>query len=484
MNKTLIPLSFATRRARTRQGWIDFYRARDLFLHEQLHRQTLGLRFGTYRAPDGHEIPVCLTPEDVRSHALILGSTGTGKSSLLETLARAHFAASQGLALIDLHGDLYDRVARIAEDMAVPHLTLLDFTQPDALPSWNPLKQIPDVDVSRQVDYLVGVLKRLYASEKLASWSWGVKVEELMRAALTACIESRTMATLVDLRQFFLIPSLRRKALETCTDETRAYFTTRWGAREEMYVAAVLNKVDPFLTSLPVQRWLGSPTPSMDLLEIVDKSQTLLVKLPQGYLGAGTADTIGRLLMNFLQLAALRRERLPITQRRPFSIILDEAQNLAGVGSGIEDLLVAARKYRVFVTLAAQSLSMFQPTFRPHLLGNTQRQFFFQMPYSEAKLLAPDIFEPLGNLWREQIRPYDALTDPLLTSSEEIEARTKDLSNLPRGACYWLLKGRRFKARRIQILKPPPIPTRTRPSGAGAALTAQGSHDPMADSGA
>lgn len=454
MIKTLIPLTFDTRRARTRQGWIDFYRARDLFLHEQLRRQALGLRFGTYKAPDGHEIPVLLTPEDLRAHTLVLGSTGTGKSSLLERLARAHFAAGQGLALIDLHGDLYDRVARMAEDMAVPHLTLLDFTQPEALPSWNPLKQIPDVDVSRHVDYLVGVLKRLYASEKLASWSWGVKVEELMRAALTACIESRTMATLVDLRQFFLLPSLRQKLLETCSDETRAYFSTRWGAREEMYVAAVLNKINPFLSSLPVQRFLGSPTPSMDLLEIVDKSRTLLVKLPQGYLGSGTADTIGRLLMNFLQLAALRRERLPITHRKPFSILLDEAQNLAGAGSGIEDLLVAARKYRVFVTLAAQSLSLFQPNFRPHLLGNTQRQFFFQMPYSEAKLLASDVFEPLGTLWREQIRPYDSLSDPLLTPAEEIEARTKDLANLPRGVCYWLIKARRFKARRITIAPP------------------------------
>lgn len=171
----------------------------------------------------------------------------------------------------------------------------------------------------------------------------------------------------------------------------------------------------------------------------------------------GNADIIGRLLLNFLQLAALRRECLPITQRKPFSILLDEAHNLASPESGLEDLLVAARKYRVFVTLAAQSLSLFPPSFRPHLLGNTQRQFFFQMPYAEAKQLASDIFEPMGNLWREQIRPYDALTDPLLTPAEEIEARTKDLSNLPRGACYWFLKGRRFKARRI-VVDPPRNP--------------------------
>ncbi|HET8799241.1 MAG TPA: hypothetical protein VFO89_16250, partial [Thermoanaerobaculia bacterium] len=67
---------------------------------------------------------------------------------------------------------------------------------------------------------------------------------------------------------------------------------------------------------------------------------------------------------------------------------------------------------------------------------------------------APEIFEPLGTIRREPIRPYDRLDDPLLTPSEEIAARTSELANLPVGACYWLIKRRRFKARRIQVRMP------------------------------
>jgi hypothetical protein len=164
---------------------------------------------------------------------------------------------------------------------------------------------------------------------------------------------------------------------------------------------------------------------------------------------------MGRLLVNALQMATLRRERTPFRNRRPYALLLDEAHVLAASESGLEDFLVAARKYRVAVTLAAQGLSLFPAAFRPHLLGNTGRQFFFRMPHAEARSLANDLFEPRGDVWREAIRPYDDVTsDPLLNGAEEESARTRELANLPVGACYWLLKGRRYKARRVRVRAP------------------------------
>jgi hypothetical protein len=39
-----------------------------------------------------------------------IGGTGTGKSTLLETLIRHDIASGQGPALLDPHGDLVERV--------------------------------------------------------------------------------------------------------------------------------------------------------------------------------------------------------------------------------------------------------------------------------------------------------------------------------------------------------------------------------------
>lgn len=453
-----LSLTFHTSTAKARQGWAAFW-ARDPFVQSQ--RERKGMAFGLYAVPGSESIATHIAPSDTLQHTLVLGSTGSGKSSLLELLARFHLQQRRPFTLIDLHGDLFTRVSAWALLAETPRLVLLDFTRPDLLPGWNPLTRVEGVDVGRHVDLLVGVLKRLYAGEDAASWAWGVKVEELMRYALRACIESEAVMSLVDLPSFFLIPAIRQRVLATASEQTRAYFTLRFGAREEMYVSAVLNKLEPFLGSIAVQRFLGQPRSTVDLLGAIDRGDTVIVNLAKGYLGP-TADVVGRLLVNVFQMAAMRREAIPPERRAPYSLLLDEAHVLAAAESGLEDFLVAARKYKVFVTLAAQGLSLFPPNFRPHLLGNTGRQFFFRLPHAEARSLANDIFEPLGSIWREQTRPNERIEEPLLTPAEEMAFRTRELANLPVGACYWLLKGRPYKGRLVQVLKPLLLPYRER----------------------
>ncbi|MCM2316050.1 MAG: DUF87 domain-containing protein [Thermoanaerobaculia bacterium] len=454
-NGLAVDLVFDTAVTRAREGWTKFW-SRDPFIHGQ--RERKGTPFATYAVPGGRDsIVTRFAANDLQHHTLVLGSTGSGKSTLLEALAHEHFRAKRPLALIDLHGDLYARAAALALHEKVQRLVLVDFTKPDLLPGWNPLDRMAGVDVGRQVDLLVSVLKRLYSDEVAASWAWGVKVEELMRAALRACIESASLFSLADLPSFFLVPAVREGVLASAPESARDYFTTQYGAREEMYASAVVNKLTPFLGSVAVQRFLGQPRSTFDLFGAIERGDTVLINLAAGYLGPA-AKVMGRLIVNTLQVATLRREAVSLDRRHPYSLIIDEAHALAGTDSGLEDFLVAARKYGVFVTLAAQGLSLFPPSFRPHLLGNTGRQFFFRLPYSEAKALANDVLEPLGTVFRHQIRPNDAIDDPLLTPAEEMAWRTRELANLPVGACYWFMKERPYKARRIQILQPPPWP--------------------------
>ncbi|MCG8521501.1 MAG: DUF87 domain-containing protein, partial [Pseudomonadales bacterium] len=42
----------------------------------------------------------------------IIGKTGTGKSTLLETLATADIRHGEGITFLDPHGDLIERIAR------------------------------------------------------------------------------------------------------------------------------------------------------------------------------------------------------------------------------------------------------------------------------------------------------------------------------------------------------------------------------------
>jgi ABC-type ATPase involved in cell division len=48
---------------------------------------------------------------DRLSHMYVIGRTGTGKSTLLERLLLSDIEAGAGLALVDPHGDLAERIA-------------------------------------------------------------------------------------------------------------------------------------------------------------------------------------------------------------------------------------------------------------------------------------------------------------------------------------------------------------------------------------
>jgi ATPase subunit of ABC transporter with duplicated ATPase domains len=77
--------------------------------------------------------------EDRFSHLYVIGKTGTGKSTLLETMALQDLERGNGFALIDPHGDLVTRVAaRVPASYRdkVIYLNATDPTQPYGYPPW------------------------------------------------------------------------------------------------------------------------------------------------------------------------------------------------------------------------------------------------------------------------------------------------------------------------------------------------------------
>src|SRR5213594_3882269 len=57
---------------------------------------------------------------DRRAHTYIIGKTGTGKSTLLENLARQDIESGRGLALLDPHGDLVERLVEAMPEKRKP----------------------------------------------------------------------------------------------------------------------------------------------------------------------------------------------------------------------------------------------------------------------------------------------------------------------------------------------------------------------------
>src|SRR5690348_15120130 len=86
--------------------------------------------------------PFGIKQADRLLHMYVIGKTGTGKSTLLETLALQDIVQGRGLMLIDPHGDLADRIAGSIPSNRRDDLTYLNV--PDALQpfGYNPLKHV------------------------------------------------------------------------------------------------------------------------------------------------------------------------------------------------------------------------------------------------------------------------------------------------------------------------------------------------------
>jgi DNA helicase HerA-like ATPase len=80
--------------------------------------------------------------EDRFSHVYIIGKTGTGKSTLLETMALEDLALGNGFALIDPHGDLVERVASQVPQCRRGEVIYFNVPDPAQPYGYNPLRNV------------------------------------------------------------------------------------------------------------------------------------------------------------------------------------------------------------------------------------------------------------------------------------------------------------------------------------------------------
>src|SRR5262245_35487993 len=98
--------------------------------------------------------------EDRFSHIYVIGKTGTGKSTLLETMALQDLERGHGFALIDPHGDLVSRIAaRVSPSQwnKVIYLNAADPTQPYG---YNPLGHVSEDRIALAASGMMDVFKK------------------------------------------------------------------------------------------------------------------------------------------------------------------------------------------------------------------------------------------------------------------------------------------------------------------------------------
>src|SRR5262249_32248576 len=142
---------------------------------------------------------------DRRSHLYALGKTGTGKSTLLETLIRQDIASGEGAALFDPHGDLVERVRASIPAERAADLIYLDVPDQIRAFAFNPLERVPPERRSLAASALLEVFKKIWSD------SWGPRLEHLLRNAIF-CLLEQPEATLADISRLLDNKDFRKRA--------------------------------------------------------------------------------------------------------------------------------------------------------------------------------------------------------------------------------------------------------------------------------
>ena len=84
-----------------------------------------GLLLGT-NDHAGETVEVRLSAEQRTRHTHIIGASGTGKSTLLFNLIQQDIENGEGVAVLDPHGDLIDRILGIIPQARIDDVVLVD----------------------------------------------------------------------------------------------------------------------------------------------------------------------------------------------------------------------------------------------------------------------------------------------------------------------------------------------------------------------
>jgi hypothetical protein len=328
-------------------------------------------------------------------HPVILGKTGTGKSTILKNMIIEKIRAGVGVTVLDPHGQLVDDLIH-----HVPKPRLNDVIW------WDPYDD-PVIGLNffngpgedhKKVSSVLSMFSTVWKAY------WGPQSNEIVAFASEAILkQDANERSILAVAKFLMNPSLRKQKMQKRTPITyrqkclrrapsyvRDYwkqFSTRSARDQAEAISHPMNKINEFVRNPIARCVIGQTKGTLDVRRVMDEGAILLCRLSKGRLGADVSSILGSLIVSKLALAALERENVPEYKRRPHTLFADEVQNFVH-GVDFPTILAEARKYHLTLTIATQTVSQLPDP--EAVFGNCNIAIAYRLGGSDAKLMAAE----------------------------------------------------------------------------------------------
>lgn len=235
-----------------------------------------GRTFARSDWPTAAERLLVQPPSGAASHALIVGPTGVGKSTLVVGLALDDARQGRGLLLLDLKGDSAHDFLELLEPRRHDDVIVLEPASGLPMPG---LRVFGSAEPELAADLLLGTFRGLFKD------SWGVLSDQYLRLGL-ATLAHDQQSTLADLPVLFGNPAFRARVLRGIADPILLGewqgFEALSAAQQIEQLASPLRKVGTLIGRRTIRGCIAQASPRFDLRAVLASSKIVVVALPPG----------------------------------------------------------------------------------------------------------------------------------------------------------------------------------------------------------
>lgn len=367
------------------------------------------IHLGQRLAYGGVEVPCYFDTDALTRHVHVLGKTGMGKSTLLQTLIAGLVESGAGVGIIDPHGDLAKWALRCVPTHRRDDVVWIDPADPDFAPSLNLVSSaIPEAHRPRVASVLLAAFRHIWAE------SWGPRLEHILYHALRTLLDVEN-ASLVALPRLLTDEAYRASLVKQSRDPfIRSFWSAEFDAWDKRFraeaIAPILNKLGQLVAIPALRESLGQVRLSVDFADILRSGRVLIASIPKGRLGDDASRLFGALITSSLSAAAMERASLPEYERKPFTLIIDEAQNF--LSDALATILSESRKFGLSLVLAHQFIEQAPPSLQAAILGNVGTTFAFRLSGEDSQLAALHFGNTSPAAFIE-LPPFTAMVRPL-----------------------------------------------------------------------
>jgi len=322
---------------------------------------------------------------DRTRHVYVIGKTGMGKSTLLENMAIQDIQNGEGLAVIDPHGSMAEKLLDYVPEDRIGDVIYFAPFDVDFPISFNVMEDVGADKRHLVASGLMSSFKKIWAD------AWSARMEYILNNTILALLEYPG-ATLLGVNRVLADKEFRKKVVENISDPSvKSFWVDEFAKYTERFAAeatpAIQNKVGQFTSNPLIRNIIGQAKSAFDIRKVMDERKILIINLSKGRIGEQNANLLGAMLITKIYLGAMSRADLSADQLKNhpnFYLYVDEFQSFAS--DSFADILSEARKYKLNLNIAHQYVEQMSEAVRAAVFGNVGTMIVFRVGSFDAQI--------------------------------------------------------------------------------------------------